>query len=274
MESRQHGLNGGSADADIDAPEAWDIQNDASGIIVAVIDSGVRYTHQDLNANMWRNWGETPGNGRDDDGNGYVDDRFGINAIANSGNPMDAHGHGPHIAGIIGAGSGQRRGLRGGCFRVQIMALKFQDAGLYGVVSDAIECIDYARRHGARIINASWADAVDYNSDALRDATGGARRHHLRDGAEQPGANNDDTPMYPGAFRLENMIVVAATNPNDQLADWSNYGYRTVDLAAPGQVFIQRGRRATVLTVTFRERRWPLLMSPEPARWFGRDFHG
>jgi subtilisin family serine protease len=96
------GLNG-SPDADIDAPEAWDIQNEASGIIVAVIDSGVRYTHQDLSANMWRNWGETPGNGRDDDGNGYVDDRFGISAISNSGNPMDGHGHGTHIAGIIGA---------------------------------------------------------------------------------------------------------------------------------------------------------------------------
>ena len=231
------GLNGGSADADIDAPEAWDIQNDASGIIVAVIDSGVRYTHQDLNANMWRNWGETPGNGRDDDGNGYVDDRFGINAIAHSGNPMDAHGHGTHVAGIIGAVPDNGVGCAGVAFRVQIMALKFQDAGLYGVVSDAIECIEYARRHGARIINASWADAVDYNSDALRDAIAGARDAGIIfvTAANNEARNNDDTPMYPGAFRLENMIVVAATNPNDELADWSNYGYRTVDLAAPGQ---------------------------------------
>lgn len=231
------GLNGGSADADIDAPEAWDIQNDASGIIVAVIDSGVRYTHQDLNANMWRNWGETPGNGRDDDGNGYVDDRFGINAIANSGNPMDAHGHGTHVAGIIGAVPDNGVGCAGVAFRVQIMALRFLDAGLYGVASDAIECIDYARRHGARIINASWADAVDYNSDALRDAIAAARDAGIIfvTAANNQARNNDDTPMYPGAFRLENMIVVAATNPNDQLADWSNYGYRTVDLAAPGQ---------------------------------------
>jgi len=231
------GLNGGSADADIDAPEAWDIQSDASGIIVAVIDSGVRYTHQDLNANMWRNWGETPGNGRDDDGNGYVDDRFGINAIANSGNPMDAHGHGTHVAGIIGAVPDNGVGCAGVAFRVQIMALKFQDAGLYGVVSDAIECIDYARRHGARIINASWADAADYNSDALRDAIAAARDAGIIfvTAANNEARNNDATPMYPGAFRLENMIVVAATNPNDELADWSNYGYHTVDLAAPGQ---------------------------------------
>ncbi len=231
------GFNGGRADADIDAPEAWDLQSDASGIIVAVIDSGVRYTHQDLNANMWRNHGETPGNGRDDDGNGYVDDRFGINAIANSGNPMDAHGHGTHIAGIIGAVPDNGVGCAGVAFRVQIMALKFQDAGLYGVASDAIECIDYARRHGARIINASWADAVDYNSDALRDAIAATRDAGIIfvTAADNQARNNDDTPMYPGAFRLENMIVVAATNPNDELADWSNYGYRTVDLAAPGQ---------------------------------------
>jgi len=231
------GLNGGTADADIDAPEAWDIQSDASGMIVAVIDSGVRYTHQDLNANMWRNWGETPGNGRDDDGNGYVDDRFGINAIANSGNPMDAHGHGTHIAGIIGAVPDNGVGCAGVALHVQIMALKFQDAGLYGVASDAIECIDYARRHGARIINASWADAVDYNSDALRDAIVAARDAGIIfvTAADNQARNNDDTPMYPGAFRLDNMIVVAATNPNDELADWSNYGSRTVDLAAPGQ---------------------------------------
>ena len=231
------GLNGGSVDADIDAPEAWDIQSDASGIIVAVIDSGVRYSHQDLNGNMWRNWGETPGNGRDDDGNGYVDDRFGINAIANSGNPMDAHGHGTHIAGIIGAVPDNGVGCAGVALHVQIMALKFQDAELYGVVSDAIECVDYARRHGARIINASWADAVDYNSDALRDAIAAARDAGIIfvTAANNQAQNNDDIPMYPGAFRLENMIVVAATNPNDELADWSNYGYHTVDLAAPGQ---------------------------------------
>jgi len=231
------GLNGGSADADIDAPEAWDIQSDASGIIVAVIDSGVRYTHQDLSANMWRNWGETPGNGRDDDGNGYVDDRFGISAIGNTGNPMDGHGHGTHIAGIIGAVPDNGVGCAGVALHVQIMALKFQDAGLYGVVSDAIECIEYARRHGARIINASWADAVDYNSDALRDAIAGARDDGIIfvTAANNEARNNDDTPMYPGAFRLDNMIVVAATNPNDELADWSNYGYHSVDLAAPGQ---------------------------------------
>ena len=92
-------------------------------------------------------------------------------------------------------------------------------------------------RHGARIINASWADAVDYNSDALRDAIAAARDAGIIfvTAANNQAQNNDDTPMYPGAFRLENMIVVAATNPNDQLADWSNYGYQTVDLAAPGQ---------------------------------------
>jgi len=221
----------------IDAPAAWDIQRDAGGIIVAVIDSGVRYTHQDLAANMWRNWGETPGNGRDDDGDGYVDDRFGINAIANNGNPTDAHGHGTHVAGIIGAVADNGIGSAGVAFRVQIMALKFEDAQLHGTVSDAIECIDYARAHGARIINASWADANDYNYDALRDAIAAARDAGIIfvTAANNLAQNNDDIPMYPANFRLDNMIVVAATDSNDQLADWSNYGQNTVDLAAPGQ---------------------------------------
>ncbi len=231
------GLNGGSEDADIDALEAWDIQRDASGIIVAVIDSGVRYTHQDLNANMWRNWGEVAGNGKDDDGNGYVDDRFGINAISNSGNPTDAHGHGTHVAGIIGAVPDNGVGCAGVAFRVQIMALRFQDAQLRGTVSDAIQCIDYARANGARIINASWADANDFDSEALRDAIAAARDAGIIfvTAANNQGQNNDNAPMYPANFRLDNMVVVAATDSNDQLADWSNYGPSTVDLAAPGQ---------------------------------------
>jgi subtilisin family serine protease len=231
------GLNGGTAGADIDAPEAWDIHRDASGIIVAVIDSGVRYTHQDLNANMWRNWGETPGNGRDDDGNGYVDDRFGINAISNSGNPADAHGHGTHVAGIIGAVPENGIGGAGVAFRVQIMALRFEDAQLHGWVSDAIECIDYARRYGARIINASWADRVEYDSDALRDAIAAARDAGIIfiAAANNEAINNDDAPVYPANFPLDNIVSVAATDNNDELALWSNYGPRTVHLAAPGQ---------------------------------------
>ena len=231
------GLNGGREDADIDAPEAWDIQRDASGIIVAVIDSGVRYTHQDLNANMWRNAGEVAGNGKDDDRNGYVDDRFGINAVSNSGNPADAHGHGTHIAGIIGAVPDNGVGCAGVAFRVQIMALRFQDAQLYGTVSDAIQCMDYARANGARIINASWADANDFDSDALRDAIAAVRDAGIIfvTAANNQGQNNDDSPMYPANYRLDNMMVVAATDSNDELADWSNYGGRTVDLAAPGQ---------------------------------------
>ena len=231
------GLNGAAVGADIDAPEAWDIQRDAGGIIVAVIDSGVRYTHTDLNANMWRNSAEVPGNGKDDDRNGYVDDRFGINALANSGNPADGHGHGTHVAGIIGAVADNGIGIAGVAFRVQIMALRFEDAQMRGMASDAIECIDYARRYGARIINASWADPVDYDSDALRDAIAAARDAGIIfvTAASNEGKNNDDEAVYPGNFNLDNIVSVAATDWNDELALWSNYGYRTVQLAAPGQ---------------------------------------
>lgn len=153
---KNNGQYGGVLDADIDAPEAWDTMANASNVIVAVIDSGVRATHQDLAPNLWRNPGEIPGNGLDDDGNGYVDDVHGINTVANNGNPNDDWGHGTHVAGILGAVGNNGVGVAGVCWRVQIMACKFFDTPAQGPISDAIKCIDYARSKGAHVINASW----------------------------------------------------------------------------------------------------------------------
>ena len=152
------GQNGGTAGADINAPAGWDTFNSASNIIVAVVDSGVRYTHQDLAANMWVNPGEIPDNGLDDDHDGYVDDVHGIDAISGSGDPNDNYGHGTHVAGIIGAVGNNGLGVAGVAWHAQIMALKFLDNTGNGVVSDMVECLDYARQHGAKIINASWGD--------------------------------------------------------------------------------------------------------------------
>jgi len=147
------GQNGGVADADIDAPEGWDILNSASDVIVAVIDSGIHYTHEDLAENMWVNPGEIPGNRQDDDGNGFIDDVHGINVLTGSGDPRDDYGHGTHIAGIIGAVGNNGKGVVGVAWRVRLMACKFLDQTGNGSVSDAVQCIDYARGKGARIIN-------------------------------------------------------------------------------------------------------------------------
>ena len=149
------GQSGGNPDSDIDAPEGWAIRNDAAAVIVAVIDTGIRYTHEDLAGNMWINPGETSGNGVDDDSNGYVDDVFGFNAINGSGNPNDDNEHGTHVAGTIGAVGNNGVGVAGVAWNVQLMALKFLSAGGSGSVGNAIECIDYGIAKGAHIMSNS-----------------------------------------------------------------------------------------------------------------------
>jgi large repetitive protein len=245
------GQAGGKPDADIDAPEAWDILHDASNIIVAVIDSGIRATHQDLAANLWVNPGESGTdsfgldkrfNGKDDDGNGYIDDVNGINALLVQGPPIDDHGHGTHVAGILGGVGGNGVGIVGVAWRVQIMALKFLDTLANGSVSDAIECIDYARTKGAKIINASWGWYGE-NSSALRDAIQSIQNAGIIFVAAcgNSAINNDTNPLYPASFDLDNIVAVAATTRADQLAQWSSYGASTVDLGAPGEEILSCG---------------------------------
>jgi len=126
------GQTGGTPDADIDAPEAWNLATGSSDVVVGVIDTGVDYNHTDLNDNIWTNPGETPGDGVDNDGNGYIDDVHGINSITGSGNPMDDNAttyHGTHCAGTIGAEGNNSAGVAGVCWTVKIMALKFLAAG-------------------------------------------------------------------------------------------------------------------------------------------------
>ncbi|MBI4664330.1 MAG: S8 family serine peptidase [Verrucomicrobia bacterium] len=242
------GQAGGATDADIDAPEAWDLRTAADEIIVAVIDTGMRYTHEDLSANMWVNPGETGStlifldkrvNRFDDDGNGYVDDVYGFNAITGSGDPADDHGHGTHVGGTIGAVGNNSVGVAGVAWRVRLMACKLFNARGEAVVSDAVSCLDYARRHGAKIINASWG-APTFQSSALRDAIESARRAGLLfiTVAANNAGDNDLNPVYPANYELDNIIVVAATDRADRLAAFSNYGAKTVDLGAPGYAIL------------------------------------
>jgi hypothetical protein len=242
------GQFGGQPDADIDAPEAWDILHDARNVIVAIIDTGIRPTHEDLAANLWVNPGETGPdslgldkrlNLRDDDGDGYIDDVNGINAILGLGIPLDDHGHGTHVAGIIGGVGNNGVGIVGVAWHVQLMALKFLDALANGSVSDAIECIEYARVKGANIINASWG-WYGFDSQALRDSiqTAGNAGIIFVAACGNSAINNDVNPLNPASFNLDNIIAVAATTWADQLADWSSYGATRVHLGAPGEAIL------------------------------------
>ncbi len=232
------GQNGGTADADIDAPEGWDHRTTANSVIVAVIDTGVRYTHEDLAANMWTNPGEIAGNGIDDDNNGYIDDVHGINAITGSGDPNDDYFHGTHVAGIAGAVGNNSTGVVGVAWSVRIMALKFLNSSGSGSTSDAIECIDYGTRMRAHIMNNSWGGGGF--SQSLREAIAAARNQGILFVAaagnfpQSSPADNDVGAFYPASYDLDNIVSVAATTRTDALASYSHYGLVRVHLAAPG----------------------------------------
>lgn len=227
------GVNGYTADADIDAPEAWDIRHDASDIIVAITDTGIRHDHEDLAPNMWRNPGEIAGDGLDNDGNGVIDDLFGLDAENGDGDPMDPQGHGTHCAGTIGARGDNELGLCGVAWTVRLMGGKFLGTN-GGTTSDAIKVIDYARRMGAHVISASWGGGG--YSKALSDAISDCGRAGIPfvAAAGNSGRDNDSSPFYPSNYNLPNLVAVAATDARDNLAYFSSYGRNSVDIAAPG----------------------------------------
>jgi subtilisin family serine protease len=243
---RNFGQNRGTPGADIGATNAWEITTGSTNVIVAVIDTGIRYTHQDLASQMWHNPGEIPGNGRDDDGNGFVDDVFGINAITRSGDPMDDNDHGTHVSGTIGAAATNGHPHVGVTWHVQLMGCKFLSAGGGGMTSDAIICIDYAVNMGAKVMNNSWGGGAF--SQALLDAIDRARDRGVLfvAAAGNFSINHDLTPVYPASYQLDNIIAVAALDRNDRLADFSDYGQTTVHLGAPGvEIFSSSARSDT-----------------------------
>ena len=227
------GQTGGVADADIDAPEAWNLQV-GGNVVIAVVDSGVDYTHPDLAGNIWSNTAEIPGNGRDDDGNGYVDDVRGWDFANNDNNPMDDNNHGTHVAGTIAASGNNGQGVVGVNWSAQIMPLKFLTSTGSGTTADAIAAVDYAVANGARIINASWGGGP--YSAAMFNALSAANNAGVLfvAAAGNDGRNNDTTPSYPADYDLPNVISVAATDDADTLAGFSNFGVASVDLGAPG----------------------------------------
>ena len=228
------GQSGGTNDADIDGVEAWDLERDAGSVVVAVIYSGIDYTHPDLADNIWTNPDEIAGNGIDDDGNGYVDDIHGYDFVNNDGDPMDDFGHGTHVAGIIGAVGDNNQGVAGVAWNVQLMPLKFLDRGGNGTVSSAARAIDYAMREGADIANNSWTgeftSLLNLAVQRFRDQGG-----IFIASAGNDQSDNDRSPVYPANLNVENVISVASSGDTDQLSRFSNYGSRTVDFVAPGE---------------------------------------
>jgi len=250
----------GTADADIDAPEAWNVTTGSSNVVIAVVDSGVDWSHPDLAANIWTNPGEIPGNGIDDDGNGHIDDVHGWDFVDNDNNPIaeDDVSHGTHVAGTIAAVGNNSLGVTGVMWTAQIMPVRFIDATGEGTVIDEVTAIQYAIDNGAKIINASFGaigfSITEYNEIAAANAAGLL----LVAAAGNEKANNDTTPSYPAAYGvshkvgvttypgLPNVIAVAATTQTDALASFSNYGLNSVQLGAPGTNILSTVNMPTV----------------------------
>ncbi|MFN5514092.1 MAG: S8 family serine peptidase [Cyanobacteriota bacterium] len=229
------GQSGGTVDADIDAPEAWDIQTGDPNLVIGVIDTGVDYNHQDLVGNIWTNTGEIAGDGIDNDGNGYIDDIRGWDFAYNDNDPMDVYGHGTHVSGTIAGKGNNGVGVTGVAWNAKIMPLKFLDDDGYGYTSGAISAIDYATAQGVKITNNSWGGG-DF-SQALYDAINTAGQQgalFIAAAGNDYGNNNDVSPSYPASYDLANIISVASTTRTDALSSFSNIGLTSVDLGAPG----------------------------------------
>ncbi|MDQ3745481.1 MAG: S8 family serine peptidase [Acidobacteriota bacterium] len=232
------GQRDGKSQADISALAAWSKTHGSQKVVVAVLDSGVDYTHPDLLNNMWH---------RPDDMEmyfdrqlGVIDDYDGFSALGEARDPMDENGHGTHCAGIIGAEGDNNEGIAGVNWKVEIMPLKFMGKGGFGTTKDAIEAINYVIARKAdgvnvRVISASWGSRQ--KSRALEDVIRKAGDSDILfvAAAGNDSADADRSPHYPSGYKLPNVISVAALDRRDQLASFSNYGAKSVHLAAPGK---------------------------------------
>ena len=266
--SRQWGLfnsgeNDGKFGADISAMRAWAVTTGSDQVVVAVLDSGVDYSHPDLANNIWTR-PEIIKAYQDDNltSDGEIDDVHGFNFVDDNDDPMDDNGHGTHCAGIIGAEGGNGLGIAGVNWNVKIMPLRFMDADGTGTTKDAIEAINYVidrKRAGVnvRIISASWGSTA--KSRALEDVI----RRAFDEGilfvaaAGNSSSNNDQTPHYPSSYNLGNVVSVAALDRNDELASFSNYGAKSVHIAAPGKEIL-----STWLEHGFEEKQGTSMATP------------
>jgi len=242
--SQWHLYNNSQIDKDIKAPRAWDRRTSAAygttnKVIIAVIDTGVNYRHEDLAANMWTNPGEIAGDGFDNDGNGWIDDVYGADFVANDGDPDTTESHGTHCAGLIAAVGNNGLGVTGVAWNgAQIMALRFIQNNS-GSITDVVQAIDYAIAKRAQIINASYGSETSNSSELsaiVRASNAGIMMVAAvgNGGTDFIGDNTDTAPFYPAGYNRSNIIAVGATDRNDNKAGFSNFGATSVDLMAPG----------------------------------------
>lgn len=215
----------------IDAPLAWDIATGSRDIVVAVIDTGINYNHLDLKDNMWINPDPLPGV-NDIHGASWV----GGNGQMTSGDPMDDHDHGTHCAGTVGAVGDNALGVVGVVWDVQLAGLKFLTATGGGSIADAISAVEYAveRADQIQILSNSWGGGGF--SQTLKNmiiASKNAGQLFVA-AAGNDSLNTDEAPMYPAAYKVDNIISVAAINDSGNLAGFSNFGEESVHLGAPG----------------------------------------
>jgi thermitase len=228
-----------------DAARAWSISHGSRDVIVAVIDTGIDENHEDLKSNIWTNPGETgldakgrdkASNGVDDDDNGFIDDVHGWNFVSNNNNLKDNHGHGTHIAGIIGAEANNKKGIIGIAPEVSLMVLKYYDPTVNGTdnLKNTIRAMQYAVKMGAHIINYSGGgtEFSHEEQDAVLSAEKKGILFVAAAGNEK--SNSDQFHYYPADYKLKNIISVTAIDPTTEVLPSSNYGVETVDIAAPG----------------------------------------
>jgi subtilisin family serine protease len=254
----------------IGAQEAW-TQAQGSGVLVAILDSGVQLDHPDLAGSLWTNTAEVPGNGKDDDGNGFVDDVYGANMFTNDGNVSDDEGHGTHVAGIVAARAGNDIGGVGVAPKARIMAVKVLDSNRSGNSTVLARGIRYAVDEGAHILN------VSINGDSTTSDLTAALRYATDKGATivtsagNNSRNIDSAPSYPASSTEPSVLSVTASDQSGGLLSFANTGLASVDLAAPGDTILStalgsgyENRSGTSMAAPFVTGALALLSSARP----------
>ena len=226
----------GTVDADVDAPEAWDLGTGGSGVTVGVADTGIAYDHPDLASNIWTNSGESGGgkesNGIDDDGNGWIDDVHGYDFAAGDSDPRDDQDHGSHVAGTIGAVGNNGVGVTGVNWQVGIASLRICSPNPLVACSHAAQAdaYAYAAQMGFKVVSASISGSS--SGQTVANAIAAASDTLFVFAAGNETSNNDQSPRYPCQYGSANIVCVAASDQSDQLAWFSNYGATSVDLVS------------------------------------------
>ncbi len=217
----------------VSAPDLWDLDIDCSNTCVAMIDSGARVTHEDLADNIWTNPNEIPNNNFDDDGNGYIDDVHGWNCFSDNNDLSDNVGHGTHVAGIVSAATNNSKGVASVARNAKIAVIKAFNTSTT-TVDMVIKAIDYANSMDFKIVNASFALNDPKFVNSMNSAIQACPDTLFICAAGNHGLNIDINPIYPASYDFPNVLAVANITESDALSASSNYGVKTVDIAAPG----------------------------------------